>query len=211
MTPFPAAPNLKVGLLGGSFNPAHEGHLAISLAALKLLALDRVVWLVSPRNPLKPAGTLADYEERVARAAAAIAGHPRLFVTRYERERGLLYTIDTVGRLKRAHAGTRFVLLLGADNLLSLPRWKSWTRLFDEVPIAVFARPGWDLKAMGSQAAMRFARHRRPLADAQALASARPPAWIYVPSTHDESSATAIRQKGLWPPRNSVTKSPHPG
>lgn len=208
VTGFPASPGLRIGLLGGSFNPAHEGHLKISLAALKLLALDRVVWLVSPRNPLKLASTLANYDERVARAKAA-AVHPRLFVSGFEAEHGYRYTIDTVLHLKRAFRRTRFVLLIGADNLVSMARWKNWTRLFDEVPIAVFARPGWDLAAPASQAARRFARYRVAPHEAKRLAALRPPAWTYVLTTHDESSASAIREKGLWPPRNSVTATPH--
>jgi nicotinate-nucleotide adenylyltransferase len=209
MIQFPAAPGLRIGLLGGSFNPAHRGHVAISLVALKLLALDRVVWLVSPRNPLKPAATLADFEERMERAHAAVAGQPRIIVSRFEEAAGLHYTIDTLALLKRMHARTRFVFLIGADNLVGLSRWKDWVGVVNAVPIAVFSRPGWDLRAPASKAAQRFARRRLPVAEAPRLASCPPPAWIYLPFTHDETSATAIRRTGRWPPSNPVAATPH--
>jgi nicotinate-nucleotide adenylyltransferase len=206
---FPAAPLQRVGLLGGSFNPAHSGHLAISRAALRHLALDRVVWLVSPRNPLKSESSLADYDERFARAQAVVVGERRILVSRFEAEHGLRYTIDTVTLLRRSCARTQFVLLIGADNLSALPRWKDWIRLFEAVPIAVFARPGWDRAAPASQAALRFARNRLPLSAAARLASALPPAWVFIPTTHEEASASAIREQGLWPPGNPVSKTPH--
>jgi nicotinate-nucleotide adenylyltransferase len=214
VTRFPAAPLQRVGLLGGSFNPAHSGHLAISRAALRHLALDRVVWLVSPRNPLKSESSLAAYDERFARAEAAVAGDRRIIVSRFEADHGLRYTIDTITLLRRTCRRTRFVLLIGADNLVSLPRWKNWARLFEAVPIAVFARPGWDRAAPASQAALRFARNRLPLSAATRLASASPPAWVFVPTTHDETSASTIREQGLWPPPNEstgnpVSKTPH--
>jgi nicotinate-nucleotide adenylyltransferase len=208
VTRFPAAPSHRIGLLGGSFNPAHSGHLAISRAALRQLALDRVVWLVSPRNPLKSESSLAAYDERLACAEAAVAGERRIFVSRFEADHGLRYTIDTLTLLKRTCRQTRFVLLIGADNLVSLPRWKNWTRLFEAVPIAVFARPGWDRAATASRAALRFARDRLPLSAARRLASTLPPAWVFIPSTHDESSATMIREQGFWPAPNRATGNP---
>jgi nicotinate-nucleotide adenylyltransferase len=200
---FPAAAGQRVGLLGGSFNPAHRGHLAISLAALRLLALDRVVWLVSPQNPLKAKDALADYEARVQSAATMTAAHPRIFVSRFEAEQKLRYSADTIAALKRIRPRTHFVFLMGADNLVSFARWKNWTALFCALPIAVFARPGWDLAAPASQAAERFRHARLPLHSAARLALTPPPAWVYVPFTHDETSATAIRQTGEWPPRRA--------
>ncbi len=202
MSQFPAAAGQRIGLLGGSFNPAHRGHVLISLAALRLLALDRIVWLVSPQNPLKAKDTLADYEARVKSAQSVTAGHPRLFVSRFEAERNLRYSADTIAALKRARPTTHFVFLMGADNLVSFARWKNWVQLFGAVPIAVFARPGWDLAAPASKAAQRFHASRLPLQAAPRLARAKPPAWIYVPFTHDETSATAIRRSGEWPPAN---------
>ena len=132
------APRLRIGLLGGSFNPAHQGHLAISLQALKRLHLDRVWWLVSPQNPLKPADETADLEKRLA-GARAMDNHPRLGVSDLEREIGTRYTVDTLGWLTR-RGRHRFVWLIGADNLLQLPHWRRWRRLVRMVPIAVFDR-----------------------------------------------------------------------
>ena len=197
---FPASAGQRIGLLGGSFNPAHRGHVLVSLAALRLLALDRVVWLVSPQNPLKTKDGLADYEARVKSAEAMTAGHPRLFVSRFEAELNLRYSADTVAALKRARPTTHFVFMMGADNLVSFARWKNWVELFRAVPIAVFARPGWDLAAPAAKAARRFAASRLPLQAATRLATSPPPAWVYVPFTHDETSATAIRRSGDWPP-----------
>lgn len=196
---FPAAPGLRIGLLGGSFNPAHEGHLAISLVALKLLALDRVVWLVSPHNPLKERAGLGPYAARLASAKAMISGHPRLIVSDIEDAFGLTYTIDTVTLLKRTHREARFVYLMGADNLLTLPRWRAWQRLMESIPFAVFARPGFDLAAVNSRPAIRFRAHRLALAGAPRLAETAPPAWVYIPFTHHEISATALRRSGEWP------------
>jgi nicotinate-nucleotide adenylyltransferase len=196
---FPAIGGQRVGLLGGSFNPAHRGHLAISLVALKLLALDRIVWLVSPRNPLKAQDSLADYDARVASARATIAGHPRLFVSRFEADMNLRYSVDTVAALKQSLPHARFVFLMGADNLVSLPSWKAWVRFFEAIPIAVFARPGWDLAAPASQAAQRYRGRRLALEAARRLADTAPPAWVYVTFTKEEISATALRRAGEWP------------
>lgn len=196
---FPASAGQRVGLLGGSFNPAHQGHLAISFVALKLLRLDRVVWLVSPHNPLKSAGALADYEARVMSAEGIIAGHPHVFVSHFEAEMNLRYSVETVAMLRKQRPNTRFVFLIGADNLVSLPRWRKWVTLFESVPFAVFARPGFDLAAPASKAAQRFKNARLSLDDARLLAEMPPPAWVYVPFTHEEISATAIRRAGDWP------------
>ena len=196
-------PGLRIGLLGGSFNPAHAGHRAVSLVALRALKLDRVVWLVSPRNPLKQESDLADYEERLA-SARNEANHPRIMVSDFERHANLSYTIDTVHALKRRFPTTRFVLLIGADNLAQLPRWRRWTELFESVPIAVFARPGFSHAELASKPAHRYRAGRRPLAAASGLAFARPPAWVFIPYTHRAESATAIRAAGDWPTPSSA-------
>jgi nicotinate-nucleotide adenylyltransferase len=192
---------LRIGLLGGSFNPAHAGHLAISLVALRTLKLDRVVWLVSPHNPLKATRDLADYEERLAKARA-LARSPRITVSDFEARAGLTFTIDTVHRLERHHARTRFVLLIGSDNLIQLPRWRNWTGLVGSIPIAVFARPGSQRSALYAMAAQRYTRRRLPLMAAASLPVTRPPAWVFIASTHREESASAIRARGEWPGAN---------
>lgn len=127
---------LRVGLLGGSFNPAHDGHRYISRLALKLLGLDEVWWLVSPQNPLKPAAGMASLGDRLARAQA-VADHPRIRVTDLERLLGTRYTADTLAALHRCFPRTRFVWLMGADNLLQVPRWQRWTEIFETTPVAL--------------------------------------------------------------------------
>jgi nicotinate-nucleotide adenylyltransferase len=182
----------RIGLLGGSFNPAHAAHREISLMALARLGLDEVWWLVSPQNPLKPAAGMASFADRLAGARAA-ARHPRIRVTGIEARLGTVYTADTVLALKRRFPALRFVWLMGADNLIQVDRWKGWQRIFNAVPVAVFARPSYCFKALAARAAHRFARARIPEGKAQALALRRPPAWVFVHGRLNPLSASAIR------------------
>lgn len=186
----------RVGLLGGSFNPAHAGHLHISRLAFRRLRLAEVWWLVAPQNPLKPADDMAPLTERLtnARAAAGSAawGH-KVWVTDIERELGTCYTADTLKALKRRFPVHRFVWIMGADNLIEIPRWHGWTAVFDAVPVAVFARPTYSFRALTSKAARRFARHRINEVRATALADMRPPAWVFVHIPLNAASATGIR------------------
>jgi nicotinate-nucleotide adenylyltransferase len=182
----------RIGLLGGSFNPAHDGHRQLSLEALKRLALDEVWWLVSPQNPLKPVAGMAPLAERMAEARR-VAAHPRIRVTDVETRLGTRYTVDTLDRLVHARRDAAFVWLMGADNLLQLPRWRDWRRIFELVPIAVFDRPSYSLRSLKSPAAQRFAKARLGLEATRTLAMAKPPAWIFVPMRLNPASATAIR------------------
>ncbi len=184
---------LRIGLLGGSFNPAHAGHRHISLYALKILKLDQVWWLVSPQNPLKPSQGMAGLHERLAQAQA-VARHPRIRVTALECGLGTRYTADTLGVLSRRYKKTRFVWLMGADNLGQIPRWRHWLRIFQSMPIAVFSRPTYSLRALGGVAAQRFARHRAPDLRARGLADVKPPAWTFLRNPLHPASATAIRR-----------------
>ncbi|GAB4542905.1 MAG: nicotinate-nucleotide adenylyltransferase [Parvularculaceae bacterium] len=184
---------MRIGLLGGSFNPAHDGHRHISLVALRRLALDRIWWLVSPQNPLKQAAELDDYGNRFESARAASA-HPRIFVSDFERRHRLIYTIDTIRELRRRYRGVRFVWLMGADNLAGFHRWRSWREIAQRIPIAVFARPGSEIRAPFSPAARRLARWRLDETDAKLLAETPPPGWIYLTETLHPASSTAIRR-----------------
>ncbi len=181
-----------VGLLGGSFNPAHEGHLAISLAALKRLGLDQVWWLVSPQNPLKAASGMAALDRRLA-SARAMARHPRIHATGIETALGTRYTADTLRALKQRFCRTRFVWLMGADNLIQLPRWRDWQQIFHLVPVAVFDRPTYALGALAGQAARRFARARCAERSARGLARREPPAWVFLHTPLMPQSASKIR------------------
>jgi nicotinate-nucleotide adenylyltransferase len=187
-----AAPGMRIGLLGGSFNPAHEAHRAISLEALKRLGLDRVWWLVIPRNPLKDASALPSLEGRI-QAARKIARHARIDVTGFSG--GSAYTIDVLTALKRRFPSVQFVWLMGADSLADIHRWRAWEQIFGQVPIAVFDRPGYRLKARASQAAQRFAPYRVDETDAGGLAGLIPPAWTLITHPLSELSSSALRAK----------------
>jgi nicotinate-nucleotide adenylyltransferase len=183
-----------VGLLGGSFNPAHQGHRFISLAAIKSLNLDEVWWLVSPQNPLKDSRTLLPLNERVERARA-IVRHPAIRVTDMERRLGTRFTADTLVALKRRFPCVRFVWLMGADNLMQIPRWDRWERIFAAVPVAVFDRKPHTYAALSSRAAARFRRFRRTGRRTLNLAEATPPAWAFLFYRRHPASATDIRRK----------------
>ncbi|MSO70634.1 MAG: nicotinate-nucleotide adenylyltransferase [Alphaproteobacteria bacterium] len=182
----------RVGLLGGSFNPAHEGHLYISREALRRLGLDQVWWLVAPQNPLKSASGMAPYAERLA-SAQEHARAPRLMVSDLEARLGTRYTADTLARLTRRQPGAQFVWLMGADSFAELDRWKRWPRIFYRVVIAVFARAPYDSKALAGKVARRFRHARRKPGQARALAGHRPPAWVFLPLRRHPASASAIR------------------
>lgn len=184
----------RVGLLGGSFNPAHAGHRHISVEALKRLGLDEVWWLVSPQNPLKPRAGMAPLTERLAHARA-VAAHPRIRVTDIERAYPSAYTAETLARLERAFPNVRFVWLMGADNLVQIPRWRRWTAIFHRVPVAILDRGPYSVPALTGQAARRFAASRLPAQRAQALAGREPPAWVFLPIRRHAASATAIRAR----------------
>ena len=185
----------RVGLLGGSFNPAHAGHLHISRRALQLLGLDSVWWLVSCQNPLKPKTGMAPFERRLARAME-VADHPRIVVTDIERRLGIRYTVEVLTRLKSMFPSTRFVWIMGADNLYGCHRWRHWTRIFRSVPIAIFDRRIYSLRAVAGVAAKRYERFRLPEHRARSLAFRQPPAWILIRGGRHPESASAIRAAG---------------
>jgi len=189
---------MRIGLLGGSFNPAHEGHLRISLIALKRLGLDQVWWLVSRKNPLKDVSDLPTSRKRVA-AAKELAKHPRIVVTGFAGARRSPYTIDVLAELKQRFPTAHFVWLMGADNLADFHRWRAWQQLFELVPIAVLDRPGFRHKAMASRAAHRYARNRVDDSDACALPLLEPPAWAILSHKLSPLSSTALRGKGANP------------
>jgi len=182
----------RIGLLGGSFNPAHDGHRHISQVALKRLALDEVWWLVSPQNPLKDPGGMAPLSDRLA-TARNVARHPRIRVTAMERDFGTRFTIATLLALRNRFPRMRFVWLMGADNLAQMPHWAEWTRIFDLVPVAVFARPSYSLRAMAGKAATRYRSDMIAPVSGRTLPDAEPPAWTFFPIRLHSASATEIR------------------
>ncbi len=187
----------RIGLLGGSFNPAHDGHLHISRLALRHLALDEVWWLVSPQNPLKPATGMAAFRKRLedARKTAEASQDRRIRVSGIEARFGTRYTVDTLRLLARRWPQTRFVWLMGADNLVQLPQWRKWAEIFEILPVAVFDRPSYAQKALSGKAARRFRRQRLDERKAAELAGKTPPAWVFLHTGLDPASATEIRAR----------------
>lgn len=183
-----------IGLLGGSFNPPHEGHRHVSLLALQRLNLSEVWWLVSPGNPLKDRSELAAYEARCA-AARVVARHPRIRISSFERDRGLVYTAETLQALRAQARDDAFVWIMGADNLATIHRWNHWADIFHTVPLAVLDRPGYRFKAMASPAAIRFAGARIDERDAPRLCRMAPPAWCFLAGPLNPLSSTALRHR----------------
>ena len=183
----------RVGLLGGSFNPAHGGHRRISLFARAALGLDEVWWLVSPGNPLKPTAGMAPLPARFA-AALRQARRAPIRVTAIERELGTRYTIDTLRALKRRYPQTEFVWLMGSDNLAQFHRWRDWRGIARAMPIAVIARPGYDSAAVASPAMAWLRRYRVPAAGFKAWGRWSAPALVILRFDPDPRSATAIRR-----------------
>jgi nicotinate-nucleotide adenylyltransferase len=188
----PTAPGLRIGLLGGSFNPPHAAHRAVSLFAMKRLHLDRVWWLVTPGNPLKDVHALPPIEERVA-AARAFVRHPRIDVTDIEARIGTRYTADTLAFLVRHCPRVRFVWLMGADNLRDFHRWDRWRQIFDLVPIAVVDRGRINGNALSAPAAHALSRYRVPESEAARLPGLAPPAWCFLHGLKLPLSSTLLR------------------
>jgi len=185
---------LRIGLLGGSFNPAHDGHRHISLVALRRLGLHQVWWLVSPQNPLKPEQGMAPLASRM-KSAQATARHPAIHISDIETQLGTRYTADTIRQLTTRAPAARFVWLMGADNLVSFPKWHRWTTIMESVPVAVIARPGYSLKARLSPAANRYADRQIPVEQASQLADAKAPAWVFIEDQPTSESSTRIRRQ----------------
>jgi nicotinate-nucleotide adenylyltransferase len=189
---------MRVGLLGGSFNPPHQAHRAVSLFAIKRLRLDRVWWLVTPGNPLKDDKALHDLDER-AEAARRVANDPRIDVSCLESVIGTRYTVDTVRYLRRRASTLRFVWIMGADNLAQFHRWQNWRDIAFEVPIAVIDRPPQSFRALASPASQALARYRLPESEAGRLADRRAPAWVFLTGMKLPMSSTGLRNRdGTW-------------
>lgn len=189
----PAAPGMRIGVMGGSFNPPHEGHLVVATTALKRLHLDRVWWLVTPGNPLKSHGDLAPLEERLA-ACRSLARDPRMIVTAFERELGASYTAVTLAFLSRRYPSTTFIWLMGADNLAGFARWQDWRGIARRMPIAVVDRPKWRMKATASRAARALDRTRVAEERASRL-GVHSNGWVLLSTRLSETSSTAIRNR----------------
>ena len=194
----------KIGLLGGSFDPAHEGHVHITREALKRFGLDRVWWIVSPGNPLKERGP-APMARRIA-AARAMMDHPRVEISDVEAQIGSRYTAQTLRALRRVKPDVRFVWLMGADNLQQFDQWRDWQEIMRSVPVGVLARPGARTPARTSRAARAFDDFRLPGKQSQRLADMPAPAWCFINVPMSAQSSTKLRRQGQWP----ITSAPAP-
>ena len=189
-----AYPGMRIGLFGGSFNPPHEGHRLVALQALKRLRLNAVWLLVSPGNPLKEHANLAPLAERVE-ATRRLMAHPRIKVTGFEAAHGFTYTHDTLRFLKAAHPATRFVWIMGADNLTQFHRWERWREIAALMPMAIYVRPGSIRRAPTSPAALALSRYRVDESDAAILADLAPPAWVYLHGMMSPLSSSLLRRR----------------
>jgi nicotinate-nucleotide adenylyltransferase len=196
---------MRIGLFGGTFNPPHEGHRLASLIALRRLKLDAVWWLVTPGNPLKQNSDLPPLATRM-KAAADLARHPRIVVTDLEARIGTRYTFDTIDYLVRRCPGTRFVWIMGADNLASFHRWQRWREIAQLTPIAVVDRPASTLKAAHSLAAQFLARRRLDEADGALLAEAGAPGFVFLHGPRSSLSSTDLRRAGMGLASGPVAK-----
>ncbi len=182
----------RIGILGGSFNPAHAGHRDISLAAMRLFNLDEVWWMVSPQNPLKGRADMAPFQERIEGAKRA-AKHPRILVTGIEQRLGTELTAHSLAKIARRYPQCRFLWIMGADNLADIHRWHDWAKIFTLMPIAVFDRSPYTYKALASIAACRFAQAKMRGSSFRAWSKRKAPAWTFVHYRRNPISATAIR------------------
>ena len=189
-----ATKGMVVGLLGGSFDPAHEGHVHITREALKRMGLDQVWWLVTPGNPLK-ARQPAPMAERLARARAVMPD-PRVKITDLEAKLGTRATADTIDALRAIYPGVHFVWLMGADNLVQFHKWGRWRDILRSVPIGVLARPGSGVAARTSVAARAFRVHQ--IDRGENLRGRKAPAWCFVNIPLNSASSSAIRARGEW-------------
>jgi nicotinate-nucleotide adenylyltransferase len=190
----PTTAGMAVGLFGGTFNPAHEGHRLVSDTALRRLRLDRVWWVVTPGNPLKSHADLPSQAERM-RAAADFADDPRVCVTGFEARIGTRYTIDTIAWLKSRREDVNFVWLMGADNLRQLHRWRGWREIAAAMPMAIVDRPGATLSGPLGRAGRALDAWRVPETQARALAWMEPPAWTLLHGPRSNLSSTELRRR----------------
>ncbi len=184
--------NRTIGLLGGSFNPAHDGHLHLSLEALKRLKLDAVWWLVSPGNPLKDSSDMMPYAKRFE-AAKAMVAHPSIVVSDIETQMGTRYSVDTITELQSRFPGTQFIWLMGADNLSSLHRWHRWRHFCNLIPIAVFDRAPFSHTAQQSKAYHTLSKFLLKNSEIKRMKSA--PALAFIPMRRHPLSSTAVRKR----------------
>ncbi len=190
-------PGLTIGLLGGSFDPPHEGHVHITKQAIKAFNLSKIWWLVSPGNPLK--GWEPEKISKRSKECKKIMRHPAVTITNIESSLGSRFTAETIYKLQRIYPQVRFVWLMGADNLVNFHHWDKWNWIVKNVPIGVLARPGEQIKAGLSPTATRYRRFRIRPDEAFKLSTLTPPVWTLLIGPMRNVSSTDLRAKGFWP------------
>ena len=186
---------MKIGLLGGSFNPAHAGHLHISLQAIKHLQLDKIWWLVSPQNPLKSSADMAEYGQRIASAKKQITNYSNISICEIEQENNLQYSADTIELLIKQYPQNKFIWLMGSDNLAQFNKWHKWRYIMHNIAICVMDRSPHSHGALRSPAALGYAKYRISQDRSAQLADATLPAWSYLFIPRHRQSATNLRNK----------------
>lgn len=184
----------RIGIMGGTFNPPHEGHAIVAEAAVKRLRLDQLWFVVTPGNPLKSNGDLPPLEERM-QAAKKFARGRRMKITAFEADLGTPYTAATLAFLQRRYPAVKFVWVMGADNLASFDRWQHWQAIASSLPIAVVDRSGWRLKGLSGRAGKALAKWRVPESLASRLPCMSPPVWTFLTTRLSALSSTALRER----------------
>lgn len=190
-----AAEGNRIGLFGGSFNPPHAGHFLVAETALRRLGLDQLWWLVTPGNPLKTNTNLADLGKRVD-AVKALARHPRMKVTAFEKKLGTSYTASTIASLQRMRPHLKFVWVMGADNLANFHHWQNWQSIIEGVPVAVVDRPNASLSSLSARVCHRYAFAELSATKARQLPEMKAPCWTFLRGPMDETSSTFLRSRG---------------
>ena len=192
-----AIPGITVGLLGGSFDPPHEGHVHVTKEAIKYFNLSKLWWLVSPKNPLKkiiPSGI-----DKRNLAAKKIINHPSVVISDLEKNLKTKYTAETLFKIKKLYPGVKFVWLMGADNLVNFHYWYNWNWIMNNIPIGIFARSNEQVKAGLSLAASKYKKNRIPIEKSLLLPHLKPPVWTLIIGPMKNASSTSLRKKGVWP------------
>lgn len=191
-----AAGGQRIGLYGGSFDPAHDAHVHVTKEALKRFNLDRIWWLFSPGNPLKEDGP-APIETRLA-FAKSLFQHRGVEMTDVEAVLGTKYTHDTLDVLQSKFPNVKFTWLMGADNLIQFDQWQNWQGIMNSMPVGVWARPGLRVGARTSKAAQVFRRNRLPQRNSRAVSGSKSPAWCFTNIPMRSESSSEIRASGQW-------------
>ncbi|MDG2187542.1 MAG: nicotinate (nicotinamide) nucleotide adenylyltransferase [Hyphomicrobiales bacterium] len=189
-----ASSNQRIGILGGSFNPSHDGHIKISEAALKKLNLDIIWWVVSPRNPLKKYDVLFDFKKRTSSAKNKLKTS-KIIINDIEQRTGTIYTIGTIEYLKKKYPNTKFIWIMGADNLRYFHLWMEWEKIIKEIPIAIIDRPSSSLDVSSTIFANKYKKYRIDENDASYIINSKKPCWIFLHNKLNFNSSTEIRKK----------------